>query len=49
MRHERQHYVDGAWVDPLQPVPLDVIDPSAEEAFTFAYDSQSATGSDPLL
>ena len=34
MQHERQHYVDGAWVDPLEPVLLDVIDPSTEEAFT---------------
>ncbi len=34
MEHERQHYVNGAWVDPLQPVLLDVIDPSTEEAFT---------------
>jgi hypothetical protein len=24
--HARQHYVDGAWVDPLQPVLLDVVD-----------------------
>jgi aldehyde dehydrogenase (NAD+) len=34
MQHEREHYVDGAWVAPLQPVLLDVIDPSTEEAFT---------------
>jgi aldehyde dehydrogenase (NAD+) len=34
MQHEREHYVDGAWVEPLQPVLLDVIDPSTEEAFT---------------
>src|SRR5580692_431110 len=34
MKHERQHYVNGAWVDPLEPVLLDVIDPSTEEAFT---------------
>jgi aldehyde dehydrogenase (NAD+) len=34
MTHETQHYVDGAWVDPLEPVLLDVIDPSTEEAFT---------------
>jgi hypothetical protein len=32
--HERQHYVNGAWVEPLQPKLLDVIDPSTEEAFT---------------
>jgi Aldehyde dehydrogenase family len=34
MQHARQHYVNGAWVDPLQPKLLDVIDPSTEEAFT---------------
>jgi aldehyde dehydrogenase (NAD+) len=34
MQHERQHYVNGAWVAPLKPVLLDVIDPSTEEAFT---------------
>jgi aldehyde dehydrogenase (NAD+) len=34
MEHERQHYVNGAWVDPLEPALLDVIDPSTEEAFT---------------
>jgi len=34
MRHERQHYVNGIWVDPLEPKLLDVIDPSTEEAFT---------------
>jgi aldehyde dehydrogenase (NAD+) len=34
MQHERQHYVNGTWVDPLQPVLLDVVNPSTEEAFT---------------
>lgn len=34
MQHERQHYVNGAWVEPLQPTLLDVINPSTEEAFT---------------
>src|SRR5262249_16190596 len=29
-----QHYVNGAWVDPVEPKLLDVIDPSTEEAFT---------------
>ena len=33
MEHERQHYVNGAWVDPLQPTLLDVVDPSTEESF----------------
>src|ERR1700722_19403401 len=34
MQHERQHYVNGAWVDPLEPVLVDVVDPSTEETFT---------------
>ena len=34
MEHERQHYVNGALVEPLQPTLLDVVDPSTEEAFT---------------
>jgi aldehyde dehydrogenase (NAD+) len=34
MQHERQHYVNGAWVEPLQPTLFDVVDPSTEEAFT---------------
>jgi aldehyde dehydrogenase (NAD+) len=34
VQHERQHYVNGSWVDPLQPTLIDVIDPSTEEAFT---------------
>jgi aldehyde dehydrogenase (NAD+) len=34
MQHEQHHYVNGAWVDPLQPTLIDVIDPSTEEAFT---------------
>jgi aldehyde dehydrogenase (NAD+) len=34
MQHEHHHYVNGAWVDPLQPVLLDVVDPSTEEPFT---------------
>jgi len=27
-------YIDGAWVDPVVPATLDVIDPSTEEAYT---------------
>ncbi|ONG57018.1 aldehyde dehydrogenase family protein [Pseudoroseomonas deserti] len=27
-------YIDGAWVDPITPKTLDVIDPSTEEAYT---------------
>uniref|UniRef100_UPI003784C526 aldehyde dehydrogenase family protein n=1 Tax=Inquilinus sp. TaxID=1932117 RepID=UPI003784C526 len=33
MAHETQFYIDGAWVDPITPKTLDVIDPSTEEAF----------------
>ena len=34
MPHEKQFYIDGAWVAPMKPAFLDVIDPSTEEAFT---------------
>ena len=34
MEHERQHYVNGTWIDPIQPTLIDVVDPSTEEAFT---------------
>ncbi|MBS7812981.1 aldehyde dehydrogenase family protein [Roseococcus pinisoli] len=34
MQHERQHYVNGAWVEPLEPKLLDVVNPSTEEVFT---------------
>ena len=34
MAHEKQFYIDGAWVAPMKPAFLDVIDPSTEEAFT---------------
>ncbi len=33
MSHNLQFYIDGAWVDPVTPKTLDVIDPSNEEAF----------------
>jgi aldehyde dehydrogenase (NAD+) len=33
MKHQREHYVGGRWVDPLEPQPIDVIDPSTEEPF----------------
>jgi aldehyde dehydrogenase (NAD+) len=33
MSHALQFYIDGAWVDPIVPKTLDVIDPSNEEAF----------------
>ena len=33
MSHDLQFYIDGAWVDPIAPKPLDVVDPSTEEAF----------------
>ena len=28
-----QFYIDGAWVDPVDPKPFDVINPATEEAF----------------
>jgi aldehyde dehydrogenase (NAD+) len=34
MAHEKQFYIDGAWVDPIKPALLDVIDPSTEEPYT---------------
>ena len=33
MSHNLQFSIDGAWVDPIVPKTLDVIDPSNEEAF----------------
>jgi aldehyde dehydrogenase (NAD+) len=33
MSHELQFYIDGAWIDPVSPRTLDVIDPGTEEAF----------------
>ncbi len=32
MENARKFYIDGAWVDPVAPAFLDVIDPSTEEA-----------------
>jgi aldehyde dehydrogenase (NAD+) len=40
MDKARKFYIDGAWVDPVTPAYLDVIDPSNEEAF-----AQIAVGS----
>jgi aldehyde dehydrogenase (NAD+) len=33
MSHNLQFYIDGAWIDPVTPKFLDVIDPSTEDAF----------------
>ncbi len=33
MSHDLQFYIDGAWVDPITPNAIDVIDPSTEDAF----------------
>ncbi len=33
MKHATQFYVDGAWVDPVGPERIPVVDPSTEEAF----------------
>jgi aldehyde dehydrogenase (NAD+) len=32
--HNRQFYIDGAWVEPLGSGLIDVVDPSTEEVFT---------------
>ncbi|MBS7543784.1 aldehyde dehydrogenase family protein [Ancylobacter oerskovii] len=34
MSHHQKFYIDGAWVDPVEPRLLDVIDPSTEEPYT---------------
>ncbi|WP_332118330.1 aldehyde dehydrogenase family protein [Azorhizobium caulinodans] len=34
MSHHLQFYIDGQWVEPVEPRRLAVIDPSTEEAFT---------------
>jgi aldehyde dehydrogenase (NAD+) len=34
MAHERQFYINGEWVDPIEPRFIDVIDPSTEEPIT---------------
>ncbi|MCC7039835.1 MAG: aldehyde dehydrogenase family protein [Burkholderiales bacterium] len=32
MQHTEQFYIDGAWVDPVEPRTLDVVNPATEEA-----------------
>lgn len=34
MSNHLKFFIDGAWVDPVTPAALDVIDPSTEEAYT---------------
>ncbi|KPG96028.1 aldehyde dehydrogenase [Pseudomonas sp. RIT-PI-q] len=34
MSNNLKFYIDGAWVDPIQAQPLDVINPATEEAYT---------------
>jgi len=34
MSNTMKFYIDGAWVDPISPHAIDVIDPSTEEVFT---------------
>ncbi|WP_237154803.1 aldehyde dehydrogenase family protein [Oryzibacter oryziterrae] len=34
MSNHLKFFIDGAWVDPVSPATLDVIDPSTEEAYT---------------
>jgi len=31
MAHEAQAYIDGAWVDPVAPVPYHLVSPATEE------------------
>jgi aldehyde dehydrogenase (NAD+) len=33
MHHAKHFYIDGEWVDPIEPALIDVIDPSTEEAY----------------
>ena len=33
MSHDLQFYIDGSWVDPVEPRTLDIIDPSTEDTF----------------
>ncbi len=34
MNHHLKFFIDGAWVDPVTPARIDVIDPSTEEVYT---------------
>jgi aldehyde dehydrogenase (NAD+) len=34
MSNHRKFYIDGAWVDPVEPALIDVVDPSTEAVFT---------------
>ena len=34
MAHELQFYINGAWVDPIEPAALTVLDPSTEEVLS---------------
>src|SRR5689334_21437426 len=34
MSNHLKFYIDGAWVDPVTPATLDVINPATEEAYT---------------
>src|ERR1700712_4099948 len=34
MTNNLKFYIDGAWVDPITPKRVEVIDPSTEDAFT---------------
>ncbi len=42
--HERQFYIDGAWVEPAAPAFLDVVDPSTETPFTQIAVGSAADG-----
>ena len=34
MSNLTKFYINGAWVDPVKPATLDVINPATEEAYT---------------
>ncbi|MFY8152688.1 MAG: aldehyde dehydrogenase family protein, partial [Hyphomicrobiales bacterium] len=34
MTHSLQHYIDGAWVDPIERRTIDVVNPATEEVYT---------------
>jgi aldehyde dehydrogenase (NAD+) len=34
MNNHLKFYINGAWVDPVTPATLDVINPATEEAYT---------------
>ena len=37
MLEKLQFYIDGQWVDPVEPRTIDVINPATEEAYAVSY------------